>query len=46
MRNAKIGMFDGVKNPSFGKHWITNGFVSKLVPKGNSPLRGFRKDGV
>lgn len=37
MRNAKIGMFDGQKNPAYGKHWITNGVENKLsdsIPTG------------
>jgi hypothetical protein len=46
MSDAKQGMFDGKKNPSFGKHWITNGLVSKLVLKTDSLPRGFRKGRV
>ncbi len=46
MREARKGKVDGNKNPSFGKHWITNGLVSKLVPKENFLPRGFRKGRV
>ena len=37
MRKAKVGVFDGRKNPAFGKHWITNGVENKLsdtIPSG------------
>ncbi len=37
MRKAKVGVFDGRKNPAFGKHWITNGEENRLsdtIPSG------------
>ena len=46
MRLARLGKVDGKKNPSYGKHWITNGLVSKLVPKTDAFPRGFEKGRV
>lgn len=36
----------GSNNSNFGNQWITNGLVSKLVPKTDSLPRGFRKGRV
>ena len=46
MSDARKGKVDGKKNPSYGKHWITNGLVSKLVPKTDALPRGFEKGRV
>ena len=38
-------MYDGKKNPAYGKHWITNGIENKLVKKEDIP-NGWRKGRV
>ena len=45
MRKSKEGMYDGKKNPAYGKHWITNGIENKLVKKEDIP-NGWRKGRV
>lgn len=46
MRLSKIGKYDGEKNPAYGKHWITNGVINKLVPKTSEMPTGFSKGRV
>jgi hypothetical protein len=42
MSDAKTGKVNGSKNPSYGKHWITDGFISKLVLKTDTLPTGFK----
>jgi len=46
MSQAKKGKYDGNKNPAYGKHWITDGSISKLVSKAITIPKGFRKGRV
>lgn len=46
MRQAKKGMFDGDKNPSYGTMWITDGITNKKVTKDSSIPDGWRKGRV
>ncbi len=46
MSESKKGKGTGKKNPAFGKHWITNGLISKLVPKTDTLPSGFEKGRV
>jgi len=43
---SRKGKVDGKNNPSYGKHWITDGKISKLVPKSDPIPEGFLKGRV
>ncbi len=43
MREAKIGKYNGKKNPVYGKHWITDGTTSKMVDRDIPTPTGWRK---
>jgi hypothetical protein len=43
---SRKGKVDGKNNPSYGKHWITDGKISKLVPKSDPIPKGFTKGRV
>ena len=44
LKNSKL--LKGKNNPSYGKHWITNGVISKLVPKDDVFPEGWKKGRV
>jgi hypothetical protein len=43
---SRIGKVSGSKNPAYGKHWITNGIISSLVPRNFDLPSGFRNGRV
>ncbi len=46
IRVKRLGKVNGKNNPSFGKHWVTDGIVSKLVKKTEPIPAGFKKGRV
>jgi hypothetical protein len=43
MSMARKGKVDGKNNPSYGKHWVTNGTYNKFIPKIDHIPEGFKK---
>lgn len=43
MSKAKLGLYDGEKNPMFGKMWITDGVTSTRINKSDTIPVGYKK---
>lgn len=43
MRQRRLGKVDGIKNPQYGKMWITNGLIEQTILKTATIPEGFRR---